>query len=423
MSAGPIDARPGAAAHDVASHGHDDHLAHHFDTPAQQFDASKLGMWLFLVTEVLFFAGLFCVYAVYRRLHPELFAYGAQFLDVRMGALNTVVLITSSFTMAMAVWAAQHGHQRQLMTYLLLTLLGGLLFLGIKYVEYSSKFDEGLVWGAGFYAEPEWLRAENNLHRAELALLRRPGAGPTAEAAIELLAGDAALGKPVWDGICRSCHGAVGEGMPGQGKPIAGAEFIVARSDEELLEFVSVGRKAGDPANTTNKDMPPRGGNPLLKDQDLMNAIAFLRSLPKADAASNGAASGGTVASTQPAEPQELWVPRSILPVCVAGPLGLRPDYFVEASPEDQAPHFLHHTVDPDRPANAHIFFGIYFCLTGLHGIHVLVGMGVITWLTFRASRGAFGPGYFTPVDLGGLYWHLVDLVWIYLFPLLYLMD
>src|SRR5215510_11053200 len=94
-----------AAAHDEA-HGHSPYpfVQHHFDTPAQQFDAGKLGMWLFLVTEVLFFAGLFCAYAVYRRTHPEIFVVGSRFLDTKMGAINTVVLILSSFTMALGVW-------------------------------------------------------------------------------------------------------------------------------------------------------------------------------------------------------------------------------------------------------------------------------------------------------------------------------
>ncbi len=76
---------------------------------------------------------------------------------------------------------------------------------------------------------------------------------------------------------------------------------------------------------------------------------------------------------------------------------------------------------DADRPANAHVFFGMYFLMTGLHGLHVIAGMVVITWLLVRSLKGHFSPGYFTPVDLGALYWHIVDLIWIFLFPLLYL--
>ena len=100
---------------DASAHAaHSPNLAHHFDTPKQQFESGKLGMWLFLATEVLMFGGLFCAYAIYRGNHPEIFAYGSQFLDVRWGAINTIVLIGSSFTMALAVRAAQLGQHRSL---------------------------------------------------------------------------------------------------------------------------------------------------------------------------------------------------------------------------------------------------------------------------------------------------------------------
>ena len=77
----------------------------------------------------------------------------------------------------------------------------------------------------------------------------------------------------------------------------------------------------------------------------------------------------------------------------------------------------------PSKPRNAHVFFGIYFFMTGLHGIHVLGGIGVFIWLLVRANKGQFGPKYFGPIDYAALYWHLVDLIWIYLFPLLYLIH
>src|SRR3954468_3360542 len=101
-------------AHDAA-HGHDDHgdhpkfLAHHFETPQQQFDSGKLGVWLFLTTEILLFSGLFCAYAVYRANHPDIFAFAHEYLNKIYGAVNTIVLIFSSFTMAWAVRASQMG--------------------------------------------------------------------------------------------------------------------------------------------------------------------------------------------------------------------------------------------------------------------------------------------------------------------------
>src|SRR5215475_3451495 len=107
-------------------------LAHQFDDPAQQHEASRLGMWAFLLTEVMFFGGLFVGYTVYRTAYLEGFVEGSQHLDVLLGTVNTVVLISSSLTMALAVYAAQVGGRQLLIRCLLLTMLLGMLFLGIK---------------------------------------------------------------------------------------------------------------------------------------------------------------------------------------------------------------------------------------------------------------------------------------------------
>lgn len=226
-------------------------LAHHFDTPKQQFDSGKLGMWIFLLTEILLFGGLFCVYAVYRANHPEIFVWAHQFLNKWLGAINTGVLIASSFTMAWAVRSAQLGQQRRLICLLATTLLCACGFLGVKYVEYKDKWEAGLLWARHF--DPN-------------------------ERAAEVL----------------ESHGAAAE-----------------TSEDEVA----------------------------------------------------------------------------------------------------------------NRPRNAGVFFSIYFLLTGLHGLHVLAGMTAITWVLVRAGKGHFHPQYFGPVDYVGLYWHLVDLVWIFLFPLLYLIH
>ena len=418
-------AAPGVTdAHPDSAHRDAGHVEHHFATAAQQFDAAKLGMWLFLATEILLFAGLFCAYAVYRRLHPDIFAYGSQFLDARWGGLNTVVLITSSFTMALAVHAAQHGQRRKLLLCLQLTFLGGVCFLGIKYVEYKHKFDENLVWGARFYTKPSWLAVSAALDRARTASHREPGAPSTA--GVALLPGDSEAGVPLWNGTCRSCHGPVGEGMPNEGKAIAGGEFIRTRTDDELLAYVKVGRTINDPANTTKKAMPPKGGNPLLTDQDIMHVIAFLRTLPAAPVTPTASSqeSGAATTTSAPAAAAEFYIPRSVIPNPPPGPPGLAMMYVpVEAAEHEAHAEFAHHTVDPACPPNAHVFFGIYFFMTGLHGLHVIAGMAVIVWLIVRTARGDFTAEYYTPVDLGGLYWHLVDLIWIYLFPLLYLIG
>ncbi|MCL4191131.1 MAG: cytochrome c oxidase subunit 3 family protein [Thermoguttaceae bacterium] len=250
----------GSVGDDHASHP--EYLAHHFDTPRQQFEAGKLGMWIFLVTEILLFAGLFCAYAVFRANHPEIFEYGHRFLNTTWGAINTAVLITSSLTMAWAVRAAQLNQRKTLVTCLSLTLLCACGFLGIKYVEYKEKWEHGLLWASKYH--------------------------PT--------------------------------------------EHAAAESED-------AGHAIADPNETEKPDLAQ-----------------------------------------------------------------------LEAR-------------DHEAPRKVGVFFSIYFVMTGLHAIHVLGGMGAISWVLVRSVRGAFHSHYFGPVDYVGLYWHLVDLVWIYLFPLLYLIH
>ncbi|HZN54610.1 MAG TPA: cytochrome c oxidase subunit 3 family protein [Candidatus Polarisedimenticolaceae bacterium] len=259
---------------------HPPYLQHHFETAEQQFDAGKLGIWLFLATEILLFGGLFCAYAIYRANHPEIFVYAHHYLDKTLGGTNTVILLCSSLTMAWAVRASQLGQRKLLVLLLVLTLLGGAGFMGIKYVEYQQKWKHGLLPGAHFAPHDEGIEA-------------------------------AAPEKPI--------------------APLAG------------------------------------GG---------------------AD--------------------------RTTIPPSAEGPAGTVPPASADLSLREGPTR---------RPSNVQIFFSIYFLMTGLHGIHVLVGMIAIGWILVRSLRGHFGPDYFTPVDFVGLYWHLVDLIWIFLFPLLYLIG
>jgi len=265
---------------------HPEFLQHHFDSPQQQFEASKLGMWLFLATEVLLFGGLFVGYAVWRGNHPELFKFGSQFLNTTLGAVNTAVLILSSLTMAAAVTMAQRGRKTALVVLLALTLAGAVTFLVIKYFEYADKFEHGIYPGIAYYD---------------------------------------------------TSHG-----------------------------------HAPAPVET---EMPAPAGAPDT-------------GLPAHE-------------------------PSSVAPAA-AGPSG------VDMGVLDGAPAEAKELV---TPPNAHMFFVFYFLMTGLHGLHVLAGMAVIAWLLGRAIAGHFGADYFTPVDLGGLYWHVVDLIWIFLFPLFYLIG
>ncbi len=209
---------------------------HHFYSMEQQFEASILGMWVFLVTEVMFFGGLFFAYLVYRWMYPEAWVAGSQELITSLGAANTVVLICSSLTMVLAVRAAQVGSRKGQVAFLALTIVFGTAFLVVKYFEYSAKFEHHLVPGPHFST--------------------------------------AAMVTP---------------------------------------------------------NVNPAGG--------------------------------------------------------------------------------------------IQIFFALYFIMTGIHALHMVIGIGLMLYILVNAARGAYTPDYYSPVEVSGLYWHFVDIVWIFLFPLLYLLG
>lgn len=221
------------SAHESGGHHH----AHHFESAEAEYNASKFGTWTFLVTEILMFGGLFVGYILYHEKYPEMFQAGSKYLDWRLGAFNTVVLLLSSLTMALSIYYAQMNNKAKVLLNLYITLVCGFIFMGVKFVEYTSKFGHGLYPGKFFHPH---------------------------------------------------------------------------------------------------------------------------------DAAAQAVA--------------------------------------------EQFP-------------NLPMYFSFYFTMTGLHGSHVLVGMGLITWLIVRAHKGEFNSSYYTPVECVGLFWHLVDLIWIYLFPLLYLVG
>ncbi len=286
---------------------------HHFENADQQYQSAKLGMWVFLATEILFFGGLFVAYTVYRANHPEVFIFGHHFLDKNLGALNTVILICSSLTAAWAVRAAQLRQIGLLKLMLVLTMLCAFGFMGIKAVEYNAKWKHGLLW-AGSY-DPHLDHEEPLTENTTEEELRVPGADVDAEVVSEAqLVGD--------------------------------ADLVVG---DVVSESVAVD---------------------VAADRSII--------APAAEGPAGLAGSGGAILDE--------------------------------------------HAVDIE-PANAQTFFSIYFLMTGLHGIHVLGGIGAFLWLLWCAHRGDFATGHFTRVDMVALYWHVVDLIWIYLFLLLYLVE
>jgi cytochrome c oxidase subunit 3 len=375
--------------------------AHHFESLEQQHQAAKLGMWLFLTTEILLFSGLFCVYVVLRSSKPQIFGWGHVLLDKNLGAVNAVILIASSFTMAMAVRASQLRQRRLLIVMLTATLCAGAGFLAIKGIEYGDKIHYGLLPGDHFHPNLKYVAVRNGASRKQLkAMINRYGPTPAG-----LRAGDASLGAPLFAATCAGCHAPDGSGRPNQGANLRTSRFIAGKNNQELLAFVKGGRLPTDANSVLKLTMPPRGGNPTLNDQKLLDIVAYLRTFRQEDNSRNA-----DVVMPTPA-PGSVNMPHSDIAPAAVGPAGL-------AAPEMPAPKILS---DFEPPHDAALFFSTYFLLTGLHGLHVFAGMCVIGWLLVRACRGHFDRGHHTPVELGGLYWHLVDLIWIVLFPLLYL--
>lgn len=346
-------ARPAHSDAAVAAEQRPHYLGHHYDTVEQQFSSGKLGMWLFLATEILLFSGLFCAYAIFRRFHPEVFEYAHTFLDTKLGAINTLVLIFSSLTMALGVRASQKGQTKLLIALLSVTFLCGVTFMGIKYTEYAHKWHDGLLWGTRYV--PHGHEAGHG------------GAGHGEAAQAEAADGEAADGEAAGTESAHAEEAGTTESaaMTATAEPAAHGEE--AQADETNGGETGM---AGLAAGEDPVELDPATGRPHL--------------------------------AVEGYEP-------SVVARASTGPVGLAPEVAAPA--------------ESPVPKNVHWFFGIYFLLTGLHGLHVLIGMTVIAWLIVRAAKGHFGPEYFTPVDLGGLYWHLVDLIWIYLFPLLYLIK
>lgn len=356
-----------------SDHAHDHHhdhpswLAHHFDDAEQQFDSGKLGMWLFLVTEVLFFSGMFCAYALYRNRNPEVFEYCSQFLNEKLGAINTGVLLFSSLTMAWAVRAAQLRQHKLLVGMLGATLGCAAIFLGVKAVEYSHKWELGLLPGKFYVAQ---LGGHHEAHAGYLQSLCIVPLILTVLFAVYYIYSivtkssfhQQVAGPLVVAGVC--FFGGVGLGQYLEAQEAAAHAAALDHGHVEHSES-----DHGDHAHGSE-------------------------SAAEATASMAAAGTGAPVTGLGPTEDVK------ILPELLSTP-----------------------NADVNQKGMAGLFFSIYYCMTGVHAVHILGGMLVITWLIVKAARKEFHEQYFGPVDNVGLYWHLVDFIWIYLFPLLYLIT
>jgi cytochrome c oxidase subunit III len=294
---------------DTLEHGHyhPPGLQHQFEDMKQQEESVSIGMWMFLVQEIMFFGGLFTVYLVFRSKFPMAFAAGSNHLDAFWGGLNTLVLIVSSLTMALTVYYAQKGNRNMQVILILLTMFFGAVFLGVKTIEYGDKYEHGLVPVTG------WNKKIKN--------------DPAHAAAAGVHA------KPCWE----VDHSATPVVHPNPRGEFQFADCSMAKQafDEQLAH-----------PNETHLTAAERIG------------------------------------------------------------------------------YFSNGQIDADKFRDkVRIFYWIYFVMTGLHALHMIVGLGLMTWLLWKAWRATFSHDYFAPVEMSGLYWHFVDIVWIFLFPLLYLLG
>jgi len=415
----------GPHSHASADHGHhgSPFIQHHYDDAQHQFEAGKFGIWLFLAQEVLFFSALFVAYVVYRVNHGEIYSYAHKWLDVKYGAINTAVLIFSSLTAAWSVRAAQLGQRRLLIACILTTILCACAFLGIKYIEYSHKIHEHILFGR--YFDPcvspggaELLTKNNECPGTKSTVEWDADKGKAAGGCFEISAIDLDRHRL---GIQADCD--VVESVGGVDKP------IVERCRDELQELVEGSNASGaEDAKSTRPKFPC--WRPALQP-------AVCPDLTDGEKRSHGeGAKPQAGILVEYGDQRERKEDVKIKAVCKApAPAGA----VDPVSARDNAPKLgeaqlrSHHelTVHEQHeieslgppPEHTNMFFTIYFAMTGLHGIHVLVGVIVFAWLLYRAAKGHFTPEYFGPVDYSALYWHIVDLIWIFLFPLLYLIH
>jgi cytochrome c oxidase subunit 3 len=356
-------------------HDHGEFIAHHFDGPEQQFDSGKLGIWLFLVTEVLFFSGLFVAYTLYRNHHPEIFDQAHIYLNKYLGGLNTIVLLFSSLTMALGVRAAQLGKNKSCGVYVLITMVCATIFLGVKAVEYSHKWDMGILVRSAFdftYQHPEQtLIGGLSDYLVYLSII-------PAILLVGFLAASVITKQ--------SSNGVLSQFMLGLAITVGGYFIGV------VIGYLFMAAKIGEPSHASIEQERPIALYAMTQedghDKDHADSHAEDKAGHEGDHAKDDHA-----------------------------------DHAHSEGDHDHHDDAHAHQEPPEFDRDIGIFFSIYYCMTGLHAIHIIAGIIALGWLYWRSLNNHWRSDYFGPVDYVGLYWHLVDLIWIYLFPLLYLID
>jgi len=444
-------------AHEDAVHAENPHLQHHFDTPQQQFDAGKLGIWIFLVTEILFFSGLFCAYTIYRAEHPEVFIFAHYYLSATLGGVNTAVLILSSLTAAWAVRNAQLQQHRMLVVNILITIACAATFIIIHVNEYFEHYHAGLMWtdcestkgkaperlrfGVCFKPKehvwetetfkeehPESAKFAEKLYEeeqarksAQVAPLPTPATGKVVFASLTAAQAKAGRTVPAASAVPAAPGSAPAAKAPPAAPPKKKAEPKAAKKKnaEEAAPAPSVAAAPAPSASAAPEPSASAAPAPSASAAAAPGASASAAPAPSASAAAPAAATPAPAAAEDKGEGTsaiealaaeesrsgtiETDLGRKIQPLVAAGVIGPMSAGSVS------------------YPKNGHVFFALYFFMTGLHSFHVFAGIIVWLWMLARALKKQFGPKYFGPIDFAALYWHLVDMIWIYLFPLLYL--
>lgn len=431
------------AHHDDHGHGHGHgsrFIQHHYDDAQHQFDSGKLGIWLFLAQEVLFFSALFVAYVLYRVHHGELYSYAHKYLDVKYGAINTGVLIFSSLTAAWAVRCAQLNQRKGLILCIVVTIACAFGFLGIKYIEYSHKYHEQILFGR--YFDPcvspggnELMTKSNDCPGTLSSVTWDAGAAKAVEGCFEQGAIDQ---DAATEGLQADC--AVFEVKGNTSRGADGKVTFNETARRPITERCQEWRLEAEHGDGQPKS---QHGKQELKEKHPCWRPSYQPAVcgDMTDAASRAR---GTAARPQVGilveygDHEHRKNGTKIEAKCKDAPKVTK-EIDILGTPEQKLelgkPTVLKSTKELTShqiqeiesmgppPENTSMFFTIYFAMTGLHGIHVLAGIVVFIWLLIRALKGHFTPDYFGPVDYAALYWHIVDLIWIFLFPLLYLIH
>jgi heme/copper-type cytochrome/quinol oxidase subunit 3 len=447
-------------------HGHGSRfIQHHYEDAQHQFDSGKLAIWLFLAQEVLFFSALFVAYILYRVHHPEIYSYAHQYLQVKFGAINTAVLIFSSLTAAWAVRAAQLKQRALLIGCLATTILCACTFLGIKYLEYSHKYREHVLFGR--YFDPcvssggtELLTKNNECEGSKSNVVWDPTTATPKSGCLENIDQDLHH-----EGVQASCE--VDDVKLEHQKGLDGKDSIVEKphvhigtqcfeeeiGHEEVLqleplikEFERIGYT---PKRVADENLAVELAESVQTTPEQLSRLKKLGIVPTTGpktrifpcwrtayqpaVCKKGVGILVEYGDTVERSNEEYKIKATCKPSpkaeVVADPLADTTNPLLLGSRAVQPAHQLtvheEHELEAAGPPPEHtnMFFTVYFAMTGLHGVHVLVGIGVFIWLLIRAIRGDFTPDYYGPVDYAALYWHIVDLIWIFLFPLLYLIH